>query len=164
MFFEASVPRPRIGPPVLPRGLCGFHGRNAMFARRVAGTPQVEEAEPVPRRAGDGAGDGGEACIGRLPPHEAAGNDGDGVRPTRPTTPASIRPRSRRRRTIPICRAPSARPGMLGGKRMARHRLKTTPLPAEDFASEPKGIQEATVGVPAENASAEALKPGNRTP
>lgn len=46
---------------------------------------------------------------------------------------------------------------MLRGKRMARNRLKTAPLPAEDFASDPEGIQEAAVAVPAENASGEAL-------
>src|SRR6516164_9620302 len=40
---------------------------------------QREEAGSTPGRAGDGAGDGGEARISRVLPVEAIGDDGDGV-------------------------------------------------------------------------------------
>jgi Transposase IS66 family len=48
--------------------------------------PQTEEAAPVPRRAGDGAGDGREAGIGSILPDEAVGGDGYGV-PHAPVLP-----------------------------------------------------------------------------
>src|SRR6266436_9711491 len=49
-------------------------GRRCAVTRR-----QREEAGSTPGRAGDGAGDGGEARIGRALPVEAIAHDGDGV-------------------------------------------------------------------------------------
>src|SRR5258708_284927 len=42
-------------------------------------SPQAEEAGAVPGCAGDGAGNGREAAVGRALPDETVGNDGDGV-------------------------------------------------------------------------------------
>jgi hypothetical protein len=48
-------------------------GRSAVTRR------QGEEPRPTPGRAGDGAGDGGEASVGRPLPIEAIGRNDDGV-------------------------------------------------------------------------------------
>src|SRR5258707_3736271 len=66
------MPRRAIAVP--PRTSLSVAGRRCAVTRR-----QREEAGSTPGRAGDGAGDGGEARIGRALPVEAIAHDGDGV-------------------------------------------------------------------------------------
>src|SRR6266516_5503742 len=51
----------------------------SIMVRSVPRRPQAKEPGPIPRGAGDGAGDGREAPVGRLPPDEPFRHDGDGV-------------------------------------------------------------------------------------
>jgi len=51
----------------------------SIMVRSVPRRPQAKEPGPIPRGAGDGAGDGREAPVRRLPPDEPFRHDGDGV-------------------------------------------------------------------------------------
>ena len=75
----ARRPTHRVASPVRPRGLHGLQGRapRAGVALPDTRTPQAEEPRTVPRRAGDGAGDGGKASIGGIPKNTLEDNEWD---------------------------------------------------------------------------------------
>src|SRR5262249_56849190 len=64
------------------RTIPAYPGTLLKAARRCSfGSREGKEPGTTPGRAGDGAGDGREARIGRAPPVEPIGGDGDRVAP-----------------------------------------------------------------------------------
>src|SRR5215831_9062441 len=57
----------------------GFRLLALTVLQTLDASAQPKEAGTTPGRAGDGARDGGEACVGRLAPDVPAPNDGDRV-------------------------------------------------------------------------------------
>src|SRR5437899_13077336 len=57
----------------------GFRLLALDLLQTIDASAHPKEARPTPGRAGDGARDGGEACVGRLAPHVPARNNRDRV-------------------------------------------------------------------------------------